>query len=115
MYSSFNSHTHLVYLEDAQGNPVSTTSLGLQSSTLKKIFDGWFRAELKKTAGSWKAARVAIAEHTAGEALLRYLDRQASAQPQIRNLLHGLRVQHLAIRLQGRDLVFETRTLAKHE
>jgi len=115
MFSSFNSRTYQVYLTDAQGNPVSTMDFDLPNSTLNKIFDGWRRAELKKTAGSWKAARVAIAEHTAGEALFRYIDRHASVHPQMRNLLHGLRVQHLTIRLEAHELVFETRTLATHE
>jgi hypothetical protein len=115
MFSSFNGHTYLLHLTDAQGTAVSSRSLGLQTSALKKIFDTRLRAELKKTSGPRTAARVALAEHTAGEALLRYLDRQGSVQPQIRKFLHGLRVQQLAIRLDGHDLVFETRTLATHE
>jgi hypothetical protein len=115
MFSSFNGHTYLLYLTDAQGTAVSSTRLGLQTSALKKIFDTHRRAELKKTSGSPKAAQAALAERTAGEALLRYIDRQGSVQPQIRNLLHGLRVQQLTIRLEGHDLVFETRTIATQE
>ncbi|PYI61571.1 MAG: hypothetical protein DME31_07020 [Verrucomicrobia bacterium] len=114
MYSSFTNHTSLLYLTDAQGTAVSGPTLGLQTSALKKIFDTQRRTELKKTTGPWKA-RVAIAEQIAGEALLGYLDRQGSVQPQIRNLLHGLRVQQLTIHLEGHDLVFETQTLATHE
>jgi hypothetical protein len=114
MFSSFNGHTYLLYLADAQGSAVSSTTLGLQTSALKKIFDTQRRAELKKTSGPWKA-RGALVEHTAGEALLRYIERQASVQPQIRKLLPGLRVQQVTIRLEGHDLVFETRTLATHE
>jgi hypothetical protein len=114
MFSSFPGHTYLLYLTNAQGTPLSSRRLGLQTSALKKIFDTRLRAELKKTSGPRKAPGP-LEEHTAGEALLRYLDRQSSVQPQIRNLLHGLRVQHLAIRLEGDDLVFETRTLATHE
>jgi hypothetical protein len=115
MFSSFSSHAYLVYLSDAEGNPVSTMRFDLSNSTLNKIFDGWRRAELKKTAGSSKAAQVALAEHTAGEALLRYLDRHASVYPQIRNLLHGLQVQQLTIRLEAHELVLQTRALATHE
>jgi len=114
MFSSFNGHAYLVYLTDAQGTAVSSTRFGLQTSALKKIFDTRLRAELKKTSGP-RQARGTVAEHTAGEALLRYLDRQGSVQPQIRNLLHGLQVQHLTIRLEGHDLAFETRTVATHE
>ncbi len=114
MFSSFNGHTYLLYLTDAQGTAVSSARLGLQTSALKKIFDTQRRAELKKTSGPWKA-RGALVEHMAGEALLRYIDRQGSVQPQIRNLLHGLRVQQLTIRLEGHALVFETRTIATHE
>ena len=114
MYSSFNSRTSLVYLTDAQGTPFSTMGFDLLNSTLNKIFYGWRRAELKKTAGS-STARVALAEHTAGEALLRYIDRHASVHPQIRSLLHGLRVQHLTIRLEAHELVLQTQTLATHE
>jgi hypothetical protein len=114
MFSSFYGHTYLLYLTDAQGTAVSSRRLGLQTSALKKIFDTQRRAELKKTSGPWKA-RGALVEHMAGEALLRYIDRQGSVQPQIRNLLHGLRVQYVTIRLEGHDLVFEKRTIATHE
>ena len=114
MYSSFNRHTYLIYLTDAQGNPVSTISFGLSNGPLNKLFYGWRRAELKKTEGSWEA-RVALAEHTAAEALLRYLDRQARVHLQIRNLLHGLRVQRLTIRLEAHKLALQTWTLATHE
>jgi hypothetical protein len=114
MFSSFRGHTYLLYLTDAQGNAVSSTRLGLQASALKKIFDTQRRAELKKTSGPSKA-RSDLVEHKAGEALLRYIDRQGSVQAQIRNLLHGLRVQQLSIRLEGHDLVFETRTIATQE
>jgi len=115
MFSSFNGHTYLLYLTDAQGTVVSSTRLGMQTSALKKIFDTQRREELKKTSGSSKAAQAALVEHMAGEALLRYIDRQGSVQPQIQNLLHGLRVQQLTIRLEGHDLVFETRTIATQE
>jgi hypothetical protein len=108
MFSSFTGHAYLLYLTDAQGTAVRSTSLGLQTSALIKIFDTRLREFPRK-------ARGAVAENTAGEALLRYLDRQGSVQPQIRNLLHGLRLQHVTIRLEGHDLVFETRTLATHE
>jgi hypothetical protein len=114
MFSSFNSDTYLVYLTDAQGNPVRSTRFDLSNATLKKIFDRWRRAELKKMPASGKT-RVALAKHAAAEALLRYLDKQASVHPQIRNLLHGLRVQHLTIRLEAHEFVLQTRTLATHE
>jgi hypothetical protein len=114
MFSSFIGRTYVLYLTDAQGTAVSSTRLGMQTSALKKIFDTQLRAELKKTSGP-RQARVAIAEHPAAEALLHYIERQGSVQPQIRNLLHGLRVQQLSIRLEGHDLAFETRTLATHE
>ena len=114
MYSSFHSHAYLLYLTDARGTAVSPTRVGLSSAKLKKIFDTRLRAELKKMPGAGEA-RVALAEDTAGEALLRYLERQASVRPQIRNFLHGLRVQHVTIRLEGRDLVLQTRTLATQE
>jgi hypothetical protein len=114
MYSSFDSHTYLLYLTDARGIAVSPWRVGLSSAKLKKIFDTRRREELKKMPGAGEA-RVALAEHAAGEALLRYLERQASVRPQIRNFLHGLRVQHVTIRLEGHDLVLETRTLATQE
>jgi hypothetical protein len=114
MFSSFNGRTYMLYLADAQGTALSSATFGLQTSALKKIFDTYRRAELRKTSGPSKV-RAALAEQAAGEALLRYIERQGSVQPQIRNLLHGLRVQYLSIHLKRDRLVFETRTIATHE
>jgi hypothetical protein len=114
MYSSFASHTYLIYLADTQGNAISTLRFDLRTSTVKKIFDRWRRAELKKKPASDKT-RATLAEQAAAEAVLRYLDRHASLHPRFRSLLNGLRVQYVNIRLEADDLVLETKTLATHE
>ena len=113
MYSSSGKHTYYLYLTDADGQPLKTRQFGLSSSTIKKIFDRYRRKELVHFAEAG-SARVPLAEQAAGQSLLLYLDGLSAARPQVRKLLVGLRIEHVLVRQDAHDLVFETRTIAKH-
>lgn len=113
MYSSFSSQTYYLYLTNARGQALETRELGLSSSTLKKIFERFYRLELRK----FKRAGgdgTALAEGAAGQSLLRYLDGLSAGRPKVGRLLAGSQVRHVLVRQDAHDLVLETRTLARH-
>jgi hypothetical protein len=114
MYSSFASHTYLIYLADAEGQPIATPRFGLSSSALKKIFDRYRRVALKKFEGSGKE-RVSLAEKAAGESLLHYLDGLAERRPPARKLISGMQVRHVRVDQTAGTLTFETLALAQHQ
>jgi hypothetical protein len=113
MYSSFNNRTYYLYLTDAQGNAIKTRRFGLSSSGLKKIFDRYRRQELDrfKESGS---ERVRLAEESAGQLLIGYLDGLSAKRPAARGLLAGLQVQHVRISERDDVLRLETHPVARH-
>ena len=113
MYSSSARHTYFLYLTDADGRSLKTRQFGLSNSTLKKIFDRYRRKELAHFADAG-SARVSLAEEAAGQSLLLYLDGLSAGRPQVGKLLVGLQVEHVLVRQDAHDLVFETRTIARH-
>ena len=114
MYSTFANHDYYIYLANAQGRPLATPAFGLSTSTLKKIFDRYRRAELEKfqKAGSARASR---AEEAAGRLLLDYLNGLTATQPKAKKLLRGMRVEYVRIDQRSGALLMDTRTLATHE
>lgn len=114
MFSSFSSRTYFIHLADADGTALMTRQVGISNSTMKKIFDGYRRVELKHFADAG-SERVPLAEAAAGQSLLRYLDGLAAAKPAARKLLPGLQVQHVQVYQKADKLVFETRTIARHQ
>jgi hypothetical protein len=113
MYSSSGRHAYYLYLTDEDGRALKTRQFGLSNSTLKKIFDGYRQKELAHFADAGRAC-VLLAEEAAGQSLLLYLDGLSAARPQVRKLLVGLQVEHVLVRQDAHDLVFETRTIARH-
>lgn len=113
MYSSFNSHTYLVYLVDARGKMLGRRELGLSNSGLKKIFDGYRRKELAHLPKS-NPERVAVAEKEAGRSLFQYLDGLTKPRPQARALLNGAGLRHVLITQKGQSLDYKTTTLVQH-
>lgn len=113
MFSSSGRHTYYLYLTDADGRSLKTRQFGLSNSTLKKIFGRYRQKELAHFADAG-SARVPLAEEAAGQSLLLYLDGLSAARPQVRKLLVGLQVEHVLVRQDAHDLVFETRTIARH-
>jgi hypothetical protein len=113
MFSSFSNHTYFIHLADADGTALRTRQFGLSNSGMKKIFDRYRRAELNHFANAGNE-RVPLAEAAAGQSLLRYLDGLAAARPAARKLLPGLQVQHVKVQQESNNLVFETRTIARH-
>jgi hypothetical protein len=113
MYSSFDNRTYFIYLTDAQGKGIKTRQFGLSSSGLKKIFDGYRRKELDhfKESGS---ERVRLAEESAGQLLLRYLEGLSAGRPAARGLLTGLQVQHVRVSERDDSLRLETHPVAQH-
>ena len=114
MFSSFSNRTYFIHLADADGTALRTRQFGLSNSTMKKIFDRYRRAELKHFANAG-SERVRLAEAAAGQSLLRYLDGLAAAKPAARKLLPGLQVQHVKVRQESNHLIFDTKTLARHQ
>ena len=113
MFSSFSNRSYFIHLADADGTALRTRQFGLSNSAMKKIFDRYRRAELKHFADAG-SERVPLAEAAAGQSLLRYLDGLAAARPAARKLLPGLQVQHVKVHQESNNLVFETRTIARH-
>jgi hypothetical protein len=113
MFSSFSNRTYFIHLADADGTALRTRQFGLSNSTMKKIFDRYRRVELKHFADAG-SERVRLAEAAAGQSLLRYLDGLAAAKPAAGKLLPGLQVQHVKVHQEANNLVFETRTIARH-
>lgn len=113
MFSSFSSRTYFIHLADADGTVLKTRQVGLSNSTMKKIFDRYRRAELRHFADAG-SERVPLADAAAGASLLRYLDGLTATRPAARNLLSGLQVQHVTVHQEANNLVFETRTIARH-
>ena len=113
MFSSFSNRTYFIHLADGDGTALRTRQLGLSNSAMKKIFDRYRRVESKHFADAG-SERVPLAEAAAGRSLLRYLDGLAAAKPAARKLLPGLQVQHVKVHQEADNLVFETRTIARH-
>ena len=113
MFSSFSNRSYFIHLADADGTALRTRQLGLSNSTMKKIFDRYRRVELKHFADAG-SERVPLAEAAAGQSLLRYLDGLAAAKPAAGKLLPGLQVQHVKVQQESKNLVFETKTIARH-
>lgn len=113
MFSSFSRRTYFIHLADAHGRALSTRQFGLSNSTLKKIFDGYRRKELRHFADAGDA-RVPRAEAAAGQSLLRYLEGLTATRPQARKLLSGLRVEHVKVQQRDNAVVLETSTVARH-
>jgi len=114
MFSSFSNRTYFIHLADADGTALRTRQFGLSNSTMKKIFDRYRRAELKHFANAG-SERVPLAEAAAGQSLLQYLDGLAAAKPAARKSLLGLQVQHVKVRQESNHLIFDTKTLARHQ
>lgn len=113
MFSSFSNRTYFIHLADAHGVALKTRSFGLSNSAMKKIFDRYRRAELKHFADVG-SERVPLAEAAAGQSLMRYLDGLTAAKPAARKMLRGLQIQHVNVHQESDNLVFETRTVARH-
>ena len=114
MFSSFSDRTYFMHLADADGTVLRTRQFGLSNSAMKKIFDQYRRAELKHFADAGNE-RVPLAEAAAGQSLLGYLDGLTAAKPAAGKLLPGLQVQHVKVRQESNHLIFETKTLARHQ
>ncbi len=113
MYSSFNNRTYYLYLTDAQGEAIKTRLFGLSSSGLKKIFDRYSRQELDRFQDAGKD-RVPLAEASAGQLLLRYLEGLSAGRPEAAGLLAGLRLQHVQVSQQDDALKLATRVVAQN-
>ncbi|MEO5718034.1 MAG: hypothetical protein ABIR29_05620 [Chthoniobacterales bacterium] len=112
MYSSFSHRTYYLYLTDARDTPLQTRKFGLSSSAMKKIFDRYRRQELDRFQEAGKD-RVPLAEASAGELLLRYLEGLSANQPEAAAMLPGLRVQHVKVSEQDDALRLETHVVAQ--
>lgn len=113
MYSSFNNRTYYLHLTDAQGKAIKTRLFGLSSSGLKKIFDRYRRRELDRFQDAGKD-RVLLAEASAGQLLLRYLEGLSVGRPEAAGMLAGLRVQHVKVSRRDDALRLETHVVAQN-
>lgn len=113
MYSSFNNRTYYLYLTDANGAAIRTKEFGLSSSALKKIFDRYRRQELGRFQDAGQD-RVQLAEASAGQLLLRYLDGLSAGRPKAAAMLAGLRVQHVRVSQRDDALNLETHVVAQN-
>ncbi|CAN5544922.1 hypothetical protein BH18VER2_BH18VER2_11110 [soil metagenome] len=113
MYSSFSNRTYYLYLTDAKGAAIRTKEFGLSSSALKKIFDRDRRQELGRFQDAGQD-RVQLAEASAGQLLLRYLDGLSAGRPKAAAMLAGLRVQHVRVSQRDDALNLETHVVAQN-
>lgn len=113
MYSSFSNRTYYLYLTDAKGAVIRTKEFGLSSSTMKKIFDRYRRQELHRFQDAGPD-RVRLAEASAGQLLLRYLEGLSADRPKAAARLAGLRVQHVRISQRDDALNLETNEVAQN-
>jgi hypothetical protein len=113
MYSSFSHRTYYLYLTDAKGAAIRTKEFGLSSSALKKIFDRYRRQELRRFQDAGPD-RVQLAEASAGQLLLRYLDGLSADRPKAAAMLAGLRVQHVRVSQRDDALNLETHVVAQN-
>ncbi len=113
MYSSFSSRTYYLYLTGADGQSLRTREFGLSTSGLKKIFDHYRRIELRRFERS-REERVSLAEQSAGNSLLQYLDGLSQGRPRAKKLLAGMTVQHVRVWQDEHNVVLQTHKLATH-
>ena len=114
MYSSFKRKSYYIYLADEIGKPLATSRFGLTTPGLKKIFESQRRAAFTRedeTGGPDSA----LADRSAGVALLRYLEGLPVVRRQPPSLLRGLQVRRVNLFWKPERIEAETEIIAQNK
>jgi hypothetical protein len=114
MYSSFKQKSYYVYLADKMGQPLGDQPLGLTTPGLKKIFESQRRAAFMREDETAKPDS-ALADRSAGVALLRYLEGPPVVRRQRPGLLPGLQVRRVNLFWKPGRIEAETQIVAQHQ
>ena len=114
MYSSFKRKSYYVYLADKMGQPLATSRFGLTTPGLKKIFESQRRAAFTRD-DETASPDSALADRSAGVALLRYLEGLPVVRRQRPDLLPGLQVRRVNLFWKSGRIEAETQIVAQHQ
>jgi hypothetical protein len=101
MYSSFGRSTYYVYLTDGADQPLATiTTLGITTPTLKKIYDGEVRKEVRRLRSARRLLTVEQ-RRPAGERVLESLKASPWVQQHAGSIPPVLRLHEVNISISG--------------
>ena len=113
MYSSFGRSTYYVYLTDGADQPLATiATLGITTPTLKKIYDGEVRKEVRRLRSARRLLTVEQ-RRPAGERVLESLKASPWAQQHAGSLPPVLRLHEVNISISGTRIEKQPQLIAE--